>query len=92
MSEDIAEPSDGARIAALQVGFTALLELMGRQDAEIYQRVVECLHQTGEMAENAQYRRGFRELITMVEGVANPAGVQDDAAGSTADASADSEQ
>ncbi|WP_025731931.1 hypothetical protein [Carnimonas nigrificans] len=69
MSEEYSDTSDSARIAALQVGFAALLELVGRDHPEVHFRVIECLRQSGEIPDNAPYRRGFSELAEMVEGL-----------------------
>lgn len=71
MSEEYSDVSDSARIAALQVGFAALLELVGRDHPEVHFRVTECLRQSGEMAVNAPYRRGFSELTEMVEALSD---------------------
>lgn len=72
MSEEYSDTGDSARIAALQVGFAALLELVGRDHPEVHFRVIECLRQSGEIPANAPYRRGFSELAEMIEGISEP--------------------
>lgn len=69
MSTQDYDTTDSARIAALQVGFVSLLELLGQESNEIKLRVRECLRQTAEMPENAPFRNGFFELEHMIEQV-----------------------
>lgn len=69
MSTQDYDTTDSARIAALQVGFVSLLELLGQGSDEIKFRVRECLRQTAEMPENAPFRHGFFELEHMIEQV-----------------------
>ncbi|ANF57603.1 hypothetical protein [Halotalea alkalilenta] len=70
MSEEQPQVDDAGRVVALQVGFAALIELVGRERPELRQRVLECLRQTGENPANAHLQSAFTELTEMVEGLA----------------------
>lgn len=61
--------TDDGRIIALQVGFVALVELLGRQNPDLHKMLVSYLEKTGMDPVNHRSSAAFHELIQMIQGL-----------------------
>ncbi|MGP4140966.1 hypothetical protein [Sodalis praecaptivus] len=58
--------TDDGRMIALQVAFTALVDLWGRDRPELKKKLISFLEETGMDPENKRSSAAFYELIEMI--------------------------
>lgn len=61
--------TDEGRIVALQVGFTALVQMLSKENPQIQNALVNHLEETGMNPVNASFSSAFYELAELIRGV-----------------------
>ncbi|HCM1919303.1 TPA: hypothetical protein N3A33_005404 [Salmonella enterica subsp. salamae serovar 28:r:e,n,z15] len=63
------QATDRGRIIALQIGFSALVELLSRETPYIGDKIIKYLEDTGMDPENKNSAAAFYELIEIITGL-----------------------